>query len=185
MPLYKWLAALGHAIPPRCLALILVLLVASVTAVAEPAYPLKISANHRYLVDENNEPFLLQGDAAWSLIVAASDSEVDAYLRNRREKGFNALMMNLIEHRFAKHPPQNLDGQAPFTTPGDLTTPNEKYFAHADWVIRRAGENGMLVLLFPIYLGYKGTDEGWIEELEKLSPEKCLEYGQYLGRRYK
>ena len=31
----------------------------------------------------------------------------------------------------------------------------------------------------------KGTEEGWIEELRKLIPEKCLEYGQYLGKRYK
>lgn len=94
-------------------------------------------------------------------------------------------MVNLIEHRYSKHPPLNLDGDAPFTTPGDFTTPDEKYFAHADWVIRKAAENGIQVLLFPIYLGYKGTDEGWIEELGKLAPERCLEYGQYLGKRYK
>ncbi|MBS7614603.1 hypothetical protein KEJ18_02560 [Candidatus Bathyarchaeota archaeon] len=32
-------------------------------------YPLKVSANKRYLVNQNNVRFLLQGDAAWSLIV--------------------------------------------------------------------------------------------------------------------
>jgi hypothetical protein len=79
----------------------------------------------------------------------------------------------------------NAEGDAPFTTPGDFTTPNEKYFAHADWVIRKAGESGIQVLLAPIYLGYEGTDDGWIEELLKLEPEKCLEYGRYLGKRYK
>lgn len=166
-------------------ALIVGLLVSSVLGTAEPVYPLKISANNRYLVDQKNEPFLLQGDAGWSLIVAASEPEVDEYLKNRRQKGFNTVMVNLIEHRFSKHPPLDLDGEAPFTTPGDLTTPNEKYFAHVDWVIRKAAENGIQVLLFPIYLGYKGTDEGWITELAKLPPEKCLEYGQYLGKRYK
>jgi hypothetical protein len=144
-----------------------------------------VSANHRYVVDQNRDPYLLQGDAAWSLIVAADDSEVDQYLQNRRDKGFNAVMVNLIEHRYAKEPPRNEAGEAPFLTPGDFSTPSEKYFAHADWVIRKAGEYGIQVLLAPIYLGYVGTDEGWIEELLKLEPEKCLAYGRYLGKRYK
>src|SRR5690242_3500959 len=34
-----------------------------------PAYPLKLSANHRYLVDQNGQPFFINGDAPWSLIV--------------------------------------------------------------------------------------------------------------------
>jgi len=94
-------------------------------------------------------------------------------------------MVELIEHKFAMKPPFNEAGEAPFTTAGDFSTPNEKYFAHADWVIRKAGEYGMQVLLTPIYLGYVGTDEGWIEELLKLPPAKCLAYGRYLGQRYK
>ncbi|HMD86395.1 MAG TPA: glycoside hydrolase family 140 protein [Terriglobia bacterium] len=143
------------------------------------------SANKRYLVDQSGTAFLLQGDAAWSLIVGLPDAEVEQYLKNRRQKGFNTIIVELIEHKFCKKPPLNEAGDAPFTTPGDFSTPNEKYFAHADWVIRKAGEYGMQVLLVPIYLGYKGTDEGWIEELLKLEPEKCLAYGRYLGKRYK
>ena len=147
--------------------------------------PLAVSENHRYLVDQNHVPYLLQGEAAWSLIVVPSDQEVEQYLKNRRDKGFNAVLVELIEHRYSKKPPLNAAGDPPFTTPGDFSTPNEKYFAHADWVIRKAGEYGSQVLLTPIYLGYVGTDEGWIEELMKLKPEKCLEYGRYLGKRYK
>ncbi len=146
---------------------------------------LRVGANRRYLIDQNGAPFLLQGDAAWSLIVAMSDAEVEQYLRNRREKGFNTVLVELIEHRFAKKPPFNDAGDAPFATPGDFSTPNEKYFAHADWVIRKAAEYGMVVMLAPIYLGYIGTEEGWIEEILKLEPEKCLAYGRYLGNRYK
>ena len=63
---------------------------------------LSVSANHRYLVDQNRNPFLLQGDAAWSLIVAMSNAEVEQYLSNRKAKGFNAIMVELIEHRYAK-----------------------------------------------------------------------------------
>ncbi len=152
---------------------------------ADPAYPLKISANHRFLVDQNNRPFLIQGDAPWSLIVGLDKPDVETYLRNRQAKGFNTLMVNLLEHKFAKHPPNNVFGEGPFTTPGDFSTPNEKYFAYADWVIRKAGEYGIKVLLAPIYLGYKGTDEGWIEETLQNGPAKCLAYGLYVGKRYR
>jgi uncharacterized protein DUF4038 len=77
---------------------------------------LRISPSRRYLVDQNNAPFLLQGDAAWSLIVAMSDAEVEQYLANRRAKGFNTVIVELIEHRFAKKPPFNEAGDAPFCT---------------------------------------------------------------------
>jgi hypothetical protein len=150
-----------------------------------PIYPVKISANHRYLVDQNQTPYLIQGEAAWELIVNLNDAAVEQYLRNRKEKGFNSVIVNLIEHRFSKKPPLNAAGDAPFTTPGDFTTPNEKYFAHADWVIRKAGEYGIQVLLYPLYLGYKGTTDGWIEEVLQNGPAKCLHYGLYVGNRYK
>jgi hypothetical protein len=137
------------------------------------------------VVDQTGSPFLMQGDAAWSLIVGLNQTEVEEYLQNRRDKGFNTVMVELIEHKFCKKPPLNVAGDAPFKTPGDFSTPNEKYFAHADWVIRKAAENGIQVLLYPIYLGYKGTDEGWVEEALANGPEKCLDYGRYLGKRYK
>jgi hypothetical protein len=146
---------------------------------------LKIAAHKRYLVDQNNAPFLVQGDSPWSLIVAVSDDGVEQYLKNRRQKGFNAIIVNLLEHHFSPHPPLNLAGEGPFTTPGDFSTPNERYFAHADWVIRKAAENSILVVIYPFTLGYMGTDEGWVEEMLANGPEKCLNFGRYLGKRYK
>jgi hypothetical protein len=146
---------------------------------------LSVSNNHRYLIDSDKVPLLLQGDAAWSLVVTLGKAEASEYLENRREKGFNSILVNLIEHKFCRNPPRNAEGEAPFTTSGDFGTPNERYFAHADWILREAAKNGIFVLLAPIYLGYKGTDEGWMEELMALSPEICLEYGRYLGRRYR
>jgi len=123
------------------------LALSSALRAADQIYPLKVSANKRYLVDQKNKPFLVQGDSPWSLIVAADEAGVEQYLKNRREKGFNAIIVNLLEHHFSLHPPLNLAGDAPFTTPGDFSTPNEKYFAHADWVIRKAAEYGMVVVI--------------------------------------
>jgi hypothetical protein len=145
-------------------------------------YPLRIGPDHRHLVDQSAAPFLIQGDAAWSLISALTKEEAEEYLENRRRKGFNSIIVNLIEHKFRG--PVNRYGDGPFTTPGDFSTPNEKYFAHADWVIRKAAEKGIQVFLAPIYLGYIGTDEGWIEETLRNGVEKCRTWGRYLGKRY-
>jgi hypothetical protein len=150
---------------------------------AQTAYPLKAGSDRRHLVDQNNVPFLMNGDTPWSLIVKLTKAETELYLENRRQKGFNAIIVNLIEHYYGG--PANRDGQQPFTTPGDFSTPNEAYFAHADWVIRKAEEKGILVVLAPAYLGYACGEEGWCQEMIANGPAKCRNYGRYLGNRYK
>jgi len=124
----------------------------------------------------------MQGDAAWSLISALTKEDADRYLEVRRRQGFNAIIVNLIEHHF--NGPVDRYGDGPFTTAGEFSSPNEKYFAHADWVIHKAEEKGIVVLLAPIYLGYIGTDQGWIEELTAAGPEKARNWGRYVGKRY-
>jgi len=141
-----------------------------------------VSPDHRHLVDQSGTPFLVQGDAAWSLVSGLTKEEAELYLEDRRRKGFNSVIVNLIEHKFRG--PVNRYGDAPFTTPGDFATPNEKYFEHADWVIRKAAEKGIQVFLAPIYLGYIGTEEGWVEEALANGPEKCRNWGRYVGKRY-
>ncbi|HEY4300412.1 MAG TPA: DUF4038 domain-containing protein [Candidatus Didemnitutus sp.] len=147
--------------------------------------PLRISENHRYLVDAQGRPFFLQGDAAWSLIANTTREEAIQYLDNRRAQGFNAIVVNLLEHKFAAKAPRDADGEAPFADPKDWTTTNERYFAHADWVIREAARRGITVILFPAYLGYEGRDEGFYDEVLANGPEKCLAYGRFVGRRYR
>ena len=146
-------------------------------------YPVRIGPDHRHLVDQSGAPFLVQGDAPWSLISGLTKEEAEQYLEHRRRQGFNTVIVNLIEHKFRG--PVNRYGEGPFTTPGDFSTPNEKYFAHADWVIRKAAEKGIQVFLAPIYLGYIGTEEGWVEEALANGPEKCRGWGRYVGKRYR
>jgi hypothetical protein len=148
------------------------------------AFPLRPSSDHRYLVDANGRPFLLQGDAAWSLIAQLRTEDVDKYLDDRKARGFNTILVSLLEHKFASNAPSNIYGDAPFTKPGDYSTPNEAYFAHADWVLQRAAEKGFLVLLTPSYMGYGGGDEGWYQEMEANGADKLRSYGRFLGQRY-
>jgi len=162
---------------------LLVVIGLAVTVLEAGPYPVRIATDHRHLVDQSGQPFLIHGDSPWSIISGLTREEEEQYLENRRQKGVNSIIVNLIEHKF--HGPVDRYGEGPFTTPGDFTTPNEKYFAHADWVIRRAGEKGIQVFLAPIYLGYIHTDEGWVEEALANGPEKCRAWGRYVGKRYR
>jgi len=150
-----------------------------------PAWPLKIGPTKRYLVDQNDRPVLVQGESPWSLIAAPTPGDVERYLDRRQAQGFNTLLINLIEHKFAPKPPFNHAGEAPFTDQ-PFGQPNEKYFAHADWVIRKASEHGMQVFLTPCFLGHVAVpSEGWCMEVASAGPTRLYEYGRYVGRRYR
>jgi len=159
----------------------------TVSAAGDEVFPLAISASRNGLVDASGRPFLIQGDAAWSAIAQLSEADALQYLDDRQRRGFNALLVNLVEHRFTSHaPPQaNAAGQKPFTTPSDMSTTNDAYFQHVDWFLEQARQRGMLVLLAPAYLGYKGSTDGWIAEMKSTGTAKLQTYGQYLGARYK
>lgn len=68
---------------------------------ADPLFPVRVSANGRYLEDARGKPFLLRGDTAWSIIAQLTKEETEEYLENRRQKGFNAILVNLIEKYYA------------------------------------------------------------------------------------
>jgi len=150
----------------------------------ESPFPVRVSANGRYLQDAGGKPFLLHGDTAWSLILQLSKEEAEEYLENRRQKGFNAIPMVLTWTVYADDPPRNKYGDAPFTTPGDLSTPNEAYFAHSDWVFQKAREKGILVVVNPAYTGL-ADDRGWGKQIVANGSAKCRDFGRYLGSRYK
>lgn len=147
-------------------------------------FPLTVSDNGRYLVDRAGRPFLIQGDAAWSLLVQLDLEETDAYLDARRAQGFNTLVVNLIEHRFADDPPRNAYGEAPFLGGEAFMSPNPAYFEHAATAIEHARDRGFMVLLAPAYLGYDGGDEGWYREMLVAGSDRLREYGRFVGERF-
>ena len=54
-------------------------------------YPLRPSANGRYLLDASNAPFLIIGDAPHSILANLNNSDAATYLANRGQRGFNTL----------------------------------------------------------------------------------------------
>ncbi len=146
-----------------------------------PAYPLKKSANGRYLVDAKGKPFLLAGDAPQALMVKLIEADADLYFSNRVSHGFNAVWINLLcrPGTGGRKDGATYDGILPFTTTDDLSTPNEAYFARCDRMLSLAEKHGLLVILDPAET---------IDHLKILvanGSEKCRTFGRYLGQRYK
>jgi hypothetical protein len=141
-----------------------------------PVYPLKASANNRYLVDQNNTPFLMVGDSPQQLTTNLSQKEATAFMANRRSYGINTLWINLL--CICKEA-KTFDGIVPFLVPGDIATPNPAYLQRVDDMLRIAADHGMVVLLDPI------ETISWLDILRKNGKSKAFEYGQYLGNRYK
>jgi Protein of unknown function (DUF4038)/Putative collagen-binding domain of a collagenase len=147
-------------------------------------FPLSIPAGKRYLEDAAGRPFLIHGDTAWSLIAQLTLEDAERYLLDRRARGFNAILVNLLEHMFSTKSPANIYGEPPFLRAGAFSASNEPYFAHADKVLRLAADNGILVLLAPAYVGSGGGPQGWYQGMLANTRDQLREYGQFLGRRY-
>lgn len=148
------------------------------------SYPLKVSSNGRYLVDQNSSPFFMVGDAAWSLIAQLNSADANTYLSNRQQHGFNTIIVELIEHRYATNPQHDIYGDPAFT--GKVfVTPNETYFAYADSIINMAAQKGITILLDPLYLGYACGSDGWCQELQAATNSDVQSWATYVGNRYK
>jgi hypothetical protein len=166
------------------LGLFLIFFHISCALAGNPVFPLRVSPNGCYLEDRMGHPFLITGDSAWSLIADLSNKDAELYLADRQQRGFNTILVSLIEHKFARNAPLNTDGQGPFLARGDFLRPNDRYFDKAEQVLEAASRRGMLVLLVPAYLGAGGASEGWYKEMVAVGPEALRSYGRYLGRRF-
>ena len=142
--------------------------------------PLQVSSNRRFLVHDGGAPFLYLADTAWELFHRLTREEADFYLQTRAGQGFTVVMaVVLAEHGFDRPGPV---GHLPLHD-DDPARPNEPYFAHVDWVIRRANELGLWVALLPTWgdKWNRGTGEG----PEIFTPENAQGYGEFLGHRYR
>ena len=162
------------------LAVLMTCALSSATAGAV-SYPIRVSANHRHLVDQNDAPFLYHADTGWHLFEKLTRAEVEAYLENRRAKGFNTVQVQLLAETCEDH--TNAIGVAALLRTHDLGTPNEAFFAHVDWVLRTAEARGIQLVIAPAWLGC--CQAGWKHIMKTNGVEKCRAFGRYLGARYK
>jgi hypothetical protein len=160
--------------------------------VTTPTYPLKLSASRRYLLGQNDLPFLIVGDSPQGLMGRLTEEEADYYFANRQSHGFNTL--GWVDVLCAGHDfPDNKDATTPdgirpflgYLRGGndyahyDLGKPNDAYFARLDHMVALAAKHGLFTFLDPM------ETNGWIPTLHNNGLSAAYAYGEYLGNRYK
>ena len=194
-------------IPIRLSALFLTLAFAALAtfaASAAPSFPVKYSANQRYLVDQNDVPFPILGRTAW-FVLSLPSNDYRAFVDNTAAHGYNAIELHVINHDpRGNHPPYNGNGDAPFrkrldgsgwngslvyrnidAEAPDLTTPNDPYWVHVDEFLAYCEGSGLLVFLFPAYVGARDSDQGWMRELLANGTARAQQFGAWIAARYK
>lgn len=142
---------------------------------------LTVSENNRFLVFNDGTPFFYLADTGWELFHRLSKAEAEKYLENRREKGFTVIQAVILAELDGLNTP-NMEGEKPLID-NNPAKPNEKYFQHVDWVIKKAAEKGIFIGLLPTW-GDKWNKK-WGVGPEIFTPENARIYGKYLGERYK
>jgi len=127
---------------------------ATTLVIAGVTFPLKLSANGRYLVDQNNVPFLMSGDSPQGLIVRlplTGSASSESYFADREAQGFNTVWVNILsrDDNGGTSNGYTFDGIAPFTVQDDLSKPNLVYFQRAHDMIAQAAQHHILVILDP------------------------------------
>jgi len=161
------------------------------TGSSAPAFPLKLSANHRYLVDQAGKPFLIVGDTPQGLIGSLNEKDAEHYFADREAHGFNTLGWIDVECAGRDYPTNvnatTPDGIKPFTgyVAGgtdfehyDLRKPNEAYFQRLDHIVQLATNHHLLLFLNPM------ETIGWLPTLRNNGEDAAYAYGQFLGKRY-
>lgn len=136
--------------------------------------PLKVSADGRYLQDQDGQRFFWLGDTAWELFSRLTLEEIKAYLDNRAAKGFNVIQVTCLSENDAGQP--NRYGSLPLLDK-DRMLPNPLYFAIVDSALTYAAERQM-------YLALVAT---WGDNVVsgKFDTRRAAQYGRWLGEHFK
>ena len=141
---------------------------------------LKVSANSRYLVHENGAPFFWLGNTSWLLPERLNRDEVEYFLNREREQGYNVEQIQVLN----AIPTFNVYGHKAndasfdfdkFTAQQPSSQVTYGYWEHLDYIVNMAASQGI----------YIAMDCIWGSMIDKMTPEKAVKYGHFLGNRYK
>jgi len=138
----------------------------------------------KFLMDTiTNKPVFITGDAPQQLVTELCASDVDTYLKDRQQRGFNALWVYVVDNADQSNPPRNCNGDIPFNG-ADFTNFNPSYWKFVDSAIANAQRRGIIVFIEPGFVGLVAAS-GYLTSYQNASPETMTAYGTFLGNRYK
>ena len=171
---------------PVSFSVLLILLMSCNTFTTNNITPyLKVSGNNRFLVTANDDPFFWLGDTGWLLPTKLDREEAEAYLEDRRQKGFNVIQVSVLHDiRSAV----NIYGDTaiidkcidrPKVTKGKSPDKPEQYdyWDHIDYLIESAGKKGLYMALVLVW--------GSNVRSGLVTAEQAAKYGEWIAERYR
>ncbi|MEZ0296870.1 MAG: DUF4038 domain-containing protein [Candidatus Methylacidiphilales bacterium] len=146
-----------------------------------PTSRLQVSSDGRRIIQEDGTPFFYLADTAWDLFHRLSREEAEHYLTVRASQNFNVIQSVVLAECNGLRT-SNFYGHLPLLDE-DPERPNEAYFEHIDWVMRKGTELGLRWGLLPTW-GDKWTDH-WGHGPLVFNTENARVYGRWIGNRYK
>lgn len=137
-----------------------------------PAYPVKVSANGRYFVDQLGQPVFWLGTTQWQLTREYSLADVRTIVEESRRHGFTFAQVMVLG--VGDGTAANVDGERPWASVAPLT-PNEAYFRHVDAVLDIARENHLIISLTLYHQRWR----------ELITERNARDWARWLARRYR
>lgn len=137
-----------------------------------PLYPLKVSENKRYFVDQKDRPVFWLGDTQWELFRGFSLEDARYIIRKRKSQGFSVIHIKLFGGEDGLKP--NINGDFPWKNVEKLI-PNEPYFVHMDKVIKIAREENMQLAIAVYHQRYR----------DYMTEKNMRGFSEWFSRRYR
>jgi len=141
-------------------------------AAERPVYPVKVSDNGRYFVDQKGSPVFWLGTTQWQLFREYTVEDARTILEKTADKGFvfaQVMLMGVGDGTKA-----NIYGQKPWIDDNPLT-PNEAYFKNVDAVLKIAGENNVNISMTLYHQRYR----------KHITADNARTWAKWLAQRYK
>lgn len=152
-----------------------------------PAWPLKISSNSRYFVDQNTNPVFLLSENNWMVPGNLNSNDFLFYVQDLVQTSrFNAQtwMLTVDEGYSNQGKWTNAHGHGAFDPALDYDSPNPTYWDYVAWLFETMATNGITVYATATYLG-NGDEYGLRDEFGTPQLTVCSNYGYWIGNRFK
>ncbi len=144
----------------------------SVGAGERPVYPVKVSDNGRYFVDQKGTPVFWLGTTQWQLFRDYKIEDARTILEKTADKGIVFAQVMLAGVGDGTKP--NVYGEKPWINDNPLT-PNEGYFKNVDAVLQIARENNVNISMTLYHQRWRKI----------ITAQNGRAWAQWLAQRYK
>ncbi len=145
---------------------------------AAPPFATSVSASGRYLLDQFDQPYLMQADSSWCLANQLTPAQADTFFANRAAQGFNTVLITWSCGSYEGWPSDgaSFDGSKPFVN-GDFAQPSSTYWSRFDQYVSLARAHGITIAI--------DTDTGsWQSAMLSAGQANIFNFGVFPGNLY-